>query len=80
MITRGRGGFGGVLSHGQKYKAKGGFKDMKIPNFHGVSFQKKKKLNSQNNFEREPTEKKFAKDQPPKFERNKIPAKAKRGF
>ena len=32
------------------------------------------------NFQRELTEKKFAKDQPPKFERNKIPAKAKRGF
>ena len=41
---------------------------------------KRKRLNSQNNFEREPTEKKFAKDQPPKFERNKIPAMAKGGF
>ena len=52
---------------------------MKIPNFMEFLF-KRKRLNSQNNFEREPTEKKFAKDQPPKFERNKIPAKAKGGF
>jgi hypothetical protein len=40
LITRGRGGFGGVLSHGQKYKAKGGFKDKKNPNFHRASLKK----------------------------------------
>ena len=36
------------------------FQDMKIPNFMEFLF-KRKRLNSQNNFEREPTEKKFQK-------------------
>ena len=57
----------------------GGFQDMKIPNFHRVLF-KRKRLNSQNKFEREPTEKKFQKIQTPKFEKNKILAKAKEVF
>ena len=56
---------------------------MVVPRYENPKFMeflfKRKRLNSQNNFEREPTEKKFAKDQPPKFEK-KIPAKAKRGF
>ena len=43
---------------------------------------KRKRLNSQNKFEREPTEKKFHKIQTPKFERKikKILARAKDVF
>ena len=37
--------FGGVLPHGQKCQVMGGFQDMKITNFHGVLF-KRKRLNS----------------------------------
>jgi len=51
LITRGRGGFGGVLSHGQKYKAKGGFKDKKIPNFHRASLKIKQVKTPKKNLE-----------------------------
>ena len=63
-----------------KIQSHGWFSRYENPKFFIEFLFKRKRLNSQNNFEREPTEKKFAKDQPPKFERNKIPAKAKGGF
>jgi len=46
------------------------FKIRKSQVFHRVLF-KRKRLNSQNKFEREPTEKKFQKVQTPKFEKIK---------
>ena len=57
----------------------GGFQDMKIPNFHRVLF-KRKRLNSQNKFEREPTEKKFQKIKHHSLNKNKNLAKEKEVF
>ena len=57
----------------------GGFQDMKIPNFHRVLF-KRKRLNSQKKFEREPTEKKFQKIQTPMFEKIKSLPKQRKFF
>ena len=34
----------GILPHGQKCQVMGGFQDMKIPNFHRVSFLKEKQI------------------------------------
>ena len=65
---------------GKKIQSQGWLQRYENPKFSWGFFFFKEKIKLQNNFEREPTEKKFAKDQPPKFERNKIPAKAKRGF
>ena len=60
MITRRRGGFGGVLPHGQECQV------MVVPRYENPKFFieflfKRKRLSSQNKFEREPTEKKFQK-------------------
>ena len=60
MITRCRGGFGGVLPHGNNAKSR------VVPRYENPKFFieflfKRKRLNSQNKFEREPTEKKFQK-------------------
>ena len=70
MITRCRGGFGGVLPHGNNAKSR------VVPRYENpqiiieLHFEIKQIKTPKNKIEREPTEKKFAKDQPPKFERN----------
>ena len=78
MITRCRGGFGGVLPHGNNAKSR------VVPRYENPQIFielhfKRKQFKLKNKFEREPTEGKFSKDQPPKFEK-KILAKAKEVF
>ena len=80
MITRRRGGFGGVLPHGQNTKSWVVSKIRKSQVFIELLFKRKKRLNSQNKFEREPTEKKFQKIKHHSLKKNKILAKAKEVF
>ena len=79
MITSCRGGFGGVLPHGNNAKSR------VVPRYENpqifIEFLfKRKRLNSQNKFEREPTEKKFQKIKHQSLKKNKILAKAKGVF
>ena len=63
-----------------KMQSHGWFSRYENPKFFIEFLFKRKRLNSQNKFEREPTEKKFQKVQTPKFEKEKILAKAKEVF
>ena len=57
--------------HMGKIQSHGWFLRYENPKFLIELLFKRKRLNSKNEFEREPTEKKFSKDQTPKFEKIK---------
>ena len=79
MITRCRGGFGGVFPHGNNAKSR------VVPRYENPQISwsfilKENNLNSKIKFEREPTEKKFQKIKHQSLKKNKILAKAKEVF
>ena len=73
MITRCRGGFGGVLPHGNNAKSR------VVPRYENpqiiieLHFKIKQIRTPKNKFEREPSEKKFQKIQTPMFEKKSLP-------
>ena len=78
MITRCRGGFGGVLPHGNNAKSR------VVPRYENPQIFielhfKRNNLNSKIKFERTNREE-VSKDQTPRFEKNKILSKAKEVF
>ena len=80
MITRCRGGFGGVLPHGNNAKSRVVPRYENPQIFIELHFKIKQIKTPKNKFEREPTEKKFQKIKPQSLKRNKILAKAKEVF